>query len=74
MPDPRLSQLADYLRDTDQATSHADFWAGWDRLAGDLAQKVWSDDASPELREAYTGLLASADDGGWVVPMEQCQP
>lgn len=74
MTDRRLTQLAKYLRSVDHSTSHADFWAGWDRVAGSLAAEVWSDDATPELREAYTDLLATADDAGWAVPDEQCQP
>lgn len=74
MPDPRLDALADYLARADHSTSHAEFWAGWDRLAGDMAAEVWSDDASPEMREGYTDLLANADDAGWVVPDEHFQP
>jgi len=73
MTDPRLTQLAAYLTRVDHSTTRADFWAEWDALAGNLAEQVWSDDADPELREAYTDLLASADDGGWGVPGEQCQ-
>jgi len=73
MTDPRLDALAEYLTTVDHAISPTEFWAGWDRLAGDLAKKVWSDDATPELREAFTELLACADDAGWAVPDEQCQ-
>lgn len=75
MIDPRLEQLADYIADTDSATqSHAEFWAGWDAIAGDLAQQVWADDADAELREAFTALLGAADSAGWDVPAEQMQP
>ena len=45
MIDPRFAQLARYLRDTDHTTSHADFWAGWDAIAGDLADRAWDDNA-----------------------------
>ena len=74
MPDPRLSELATYLAKTGHDTTHADFWAGWDAIAGDLVDEVWSDNADPELREAFTDLLASADDAGWAVPDGQTQP
>lgn len=74
MPDPRLSELAHYLAKTDHATTHADFWAGWDAIAGDLVDEVWSDNADPDLRETFTDLLASADDAGWAVPDGQTQP
>ena len=74
MPDPRLAALADYLARTDHSTTHADFWAEWDKIAGNLVDEVWSDNADPELREAFTDLLASADDAGWAVPDAQCQP
>ena len=74
MPDPRLTALADYLARTDHSTTHDDFWAEWDNIAGNLVDEVWSSNADPELREAFTDLLASADDAGWAVPDEQCQP
>lgn len=74
MPDPRFAQLARYLRDADHTTTHADFWAGWDAIAGDLADRAWDDNADPELREAFTDLLSAADDAGWAVPDEQTQP
>lgn len=74
MPDPRLSQLATYLAESNHSTALTDFWAGWDAIAGNLSDEVWSDDADPDLREAFTDLLASADDAGWVVPDGQTQP
>ena len=74
MIDPRFAQLARYLHDTDHTTSHADFWAGWDAIAGDLADRAWDDNADPELREAFTDLLSAADDAGWAVPDQQVQP
>lgn len=74
MPDPRLAALADYLASTDHSTSHADFWAEWDKIAGNLVDEVWSDNADPELREAFIDLLASADDAEWAVPDGQTQP
>lgn len=73
MSDPRLTALSHYLARTSHSISHADFWAGWDAIAGDLAEQVWSDDVDPELREAYTDLLSMADDAGWAVPQEQIQ-
>ena len=73
MSDPRLIALSQYLARTNHSISHADFWAGWDAIAGDLADQVWSDDVDPELREAYTDLLSMADDAGWAVPQEQIQ-
>jgi hypothetical protein len=74
MTDQRLAKLAKYLAEVDSNTAQADFWAGWDRIAGDLCQQVWADDADPDVREAYTDLLADADDAGWAVPLEHCQP
>jgi len=74
MIDPRLKALSDYMAHTEASTSHIDFWTGWDEVAGDLASHAWADGASPDLREAYTELLAEADDRGWAVPLEQCQP
>ena len=74
MPDPRLAELVAYLAKADHTTTHADFWAGWDAIAGDLADQAWDDNADPELREAFTDLLAAADDAGWAVPDEQTQP
>lgn len=74
MIDPRLQALSDYMIRTDKSTSLADFWAGWDAIAGELATHAWADGGSPELCEAYTELLAEADDRGWVVPIEKCQP
>jgi len=74
MPDPRHSELADYLAKTDHATNHADFWTGWDAIACDLVDEVWSDNADPDMREAFTDLLASADDASWAVPDRQTQP
>jgi hypothetical protein len=74
MPDPRLAELVAYLAKVDHATTHADFWAGWDALAGDLADQAWAEDADPWLREAFTDLLSMADDAGWAVPTEQIQP
>ena len=74
MPDPRLAELVAYLAKVDHATTHADFWAGWDALAGDLADQAWAEDADPSLREAFTDLLSMADDAGWAVPNEQVQP
>lgn len=73
MPDRRLSQLSKYLTKVDSSTSHADFWAGWDAISGDMCKQVWAEDVDPELREAYTDLLACADDAGWAVPMDHCQ-
>lgn len=73
MRDRRLSQLSKYLSEVDPDTSQSDFWAGWDAISGDLCKRVWADDADPELREAYTDLLACADDAGWAVPMDHCQ-
>lgn len=73
MIDPRLKALSDYMARTEASTSHIDFWTGWDEVAGDLASHAWADGASPDLREAYTELLAEADDRGWAVPLEQCQ-
>lgn len=73
MPDLRLSQLTDYLACVDAETTPAEFWEGWDRIAGTLAQEVWSDDVQAELREAFTELLSAADDAGWVVPDHQMQ-
>jgi len=74
MPDPRLTQPTDYLAATTHITSQEDFWEGWDAIEGDLAQLAWDEDADPELRESYTDLLVSADDGGWMVPDEHTQP
>jgi len=74
MIDPRLQALSDYMARTEVSTSHVDFWTGWDAVAGDLASHAWADGALPDLREAYTELLAEADDRGWAVPLEQCQP
>ncbi|TDK30975.1 hypothetical protein [Luteimonas terrae] len=73
MTDPRLAQLSEYLRTTDHSITHTEFWAGWDRIAGDLVDQVWSDDADLELREHFTDLLASPDDAGWAVPDKQMQ-
>lgn len=73
MPDPRLAQLSEYLATTDYSINHAEFSAGWNRIAGDLVEQVWSDYADPELREAFTDLLASANDAGWAVPDAQMQ-
>lgn len=67
MTDPRLLKLAQYLAKTDHTMSPEDFWTGWDAIAGDLAERAWSQDANPALREAYMDLLASADDGGWML-------
>lgn len=74
MPDPRLAELVAYLTQVTHDTSHANFWAGWDALAGDLADQAWAEDVDPWLREAFTDLLAAADDAGWAVPEEQIQP
>ncbi len=73
MNDLRLQALSDYMRRTNKSTSLADFWAGWDEVAGDLASHAWAEGVAPELREAYAELLAEADDRGWAVPLEQCQ-
>lgn len=73
MPDPRLAQLSECLAATYHNITHAEVWAGWDLIASDLVDQVWSDDADPELREALTDLLASADDAGWAVSDEQMQ-
>lgn len=73
MPDPRLAQLSEYLTTIDHSMTHAEFWAGWDRIAGDLVDQVWAIDADLELREHFTDLLASADNAGWAVPDEQMQ-
>lgn len=73
MSDPRLDTLSHYLARTDHSTSHADFWAGWDAIAGELTDQVWAYDADPELRETFTDLLAMADDAGWAVPQDQTQ-
>lgn len=73
MSDPRLTALSHYLARINHSISHADFWAGWDAISGDLADQVWSDDVDPGLREAYTDLLSMADDAGWAVPQEQIQ-
>lgn len=73
MSDPRLIALSQYLARTNHSISHADFWAGWDAIAGNLVDQVWAEDADPELREAFTGLLAIADDAGWAVPQDQIQ-
>lgn len=74
MTDPRLDALARYLASSGSETPPEAFWKGWDAIAGDLAQQVWSDDADPDLREAFTDLLASADDAGWGVPNSQVEP
>lgn len=73
MTDPRLEALGRYLASTDPTQSHAEFWAGWNAIAGDLAQHVWADDADADLREAFTALLSAADSAGWDVPAEQMQ-
>ncbi|EKU25260.1 MULTISPECIES: hypothetical protein [Xanthomonas] len=73
MPDPRPAHLSDYLASTNHSITHYEFWAEWDRIAGVLVDLVWSDDAAPELREAFTDLLASPDDAGWAVPDGQTQ-
>lgn len=73
MPDPRLAQLSEYLTTTDHSITHAEFWVGWDRIAGDLVDQVLSDDADPELRENFTDMPASADGAEWAVPDEQMQ-
>lgn len=74
MTDPRLAQLAKYLTDVESTTTQTDFWAGWDRVAGDLCQQVWAGGADPGMGEAYTELLGDADDAGQAVPSEHCQP
>jgi hypothetical protein len=73
MIDLCLRALSDYMARTNKSTSYADFWTGWDEVAGDLASHAWAEGVTPELREAYAKLLAEADDRGWVVPLEQCQ-
>lgn len=73
MSDPRIEQLSHYLAQAERSTP-ATFWAGWYAIAGDLPDLVWSDAATPELREAFTELLEAADDAGWAVPCEQMQP
>ncbi len=74
MTDPRLRELSNYLTQTDRSVPHAVFWVGWANIAGDLCEHVWAADVTPELREAYTELLAEADERGWMVPLDQCQP
>lgn len=73
MSNPRLTALSQYLARANHSITHADFWAGWDAVAGDLIKQIWSDDVDPELREAYTDLLSMADDAGWPVPQEHIQ-
>lgn len=73
MSDPRLAALTQYIAGADHSTSHADFWVGWDAIAGDLTDQVWAENADPELREAFTDLLAMADDAGWAVPQDHIQ-
>ena len=73
MTDPRIEQLRRYLAQVGRSAP-ATFWAEWDAIAGDLPVLVWSEAATPELREAFTELLEAAADVGWNVPTEQMQP
>lgn len=71
--DPRIDALGRYLFDADPEMTREQFWNGWRIIAGSLASEVWSDAASPELRESFTELLEAADDAGWQVPDDQTQ-
>jgi len=73
MNDPRIDDLGSYLVNADPDLTHEQFWTGWDAIAGNLAEEAWSEEASPELREAFTELLGAADDAGWKVPDSQMQ-
>ena len=73
MTDPRMLSLARYLATVDHTLTPTVFWADWDAIAGDLATLVWSEEAEPEAREAFTDLLARADDAGWAVPTDQVE-
>ena len=61
MPDPRLAELVAYLAKADHTTSHADFWAGWDAIAGDLADRAWDEKRRPRTAR---GVHGSVECGG----------
>lgn len=50
--------------------SLAEFWQGFDSLAGDLNARAFADDAPDDLREAYCEVLGNADDAGYAAPDE----
>lgn len=65
----RLVRLKAYVVEA-SGKSPAEFWRGFHELAGDLGREAYADDADGELLERYTCLLANADEGGFVVPLE----
>lgn len=64
----RLVKLETYVVAADK--SPAEFWRGFDELAGDLGREAYAGDADGELIERYTSVLANADEGGLAVPPE----
>lgn len=46
----------------------AQFWIELAKLAEGVDERAYADDADPELREAFTEVLAHADDAGFAVP------
>lgn len=64
MTDPRLAQLAKYLTDFESSTTQVDFWAGWDRVAGDLSQQVWAGGADTRSRTTWSTVRVNAMSSG----------
>ena len=44
------------------------FWIEFAALSEGVDERAYLDDADPELRDAFTGVLAHADDAGFAVP------
>ncbi|RYF49193.1 MAG: hypothetical protein EOO38_08435 [Cytophagaceae bacterium] len=49
-------------------TDPPQFWIEFTALANGVDERAYLDDADPELRAAFTEVLAHADDAGFAVP------
>lgn len=65
----RLVKLEAYVVEA-AGKSPAEFWRGFEEISSELERDVFADNADGELLERYTCLLANADEGGFVVPLE----